>query len=577
MVSASGRFVTCFNGEIYNAEDIRARLAGHVVAYRGHSDTEVLLEAIDAWGLEAALGQVVGMFAIAVWDRKLRELWLARDRMGKKPLYWSQQGRLILFGSELRALRAHSRFRAEIDRDALVGFVRRGYFHHPQTVYRGVQQIPPGGLVRMAADGRVAARSYWTLRDVCRRARAEPFRGTPDEAIDALDLLLRDAVRQRLVSDVPLGALLSGGYDSSTVVALMQAISSRPVRTFSIGFRESEYNEADNAAAVARHLGTEHNELIVTPKEALATIEKLPEIYDEPFADSSQIATFLVCRLARTQVTVALSGDGGDEVFAGYNRYGYGESVRRQIARLPLTIRRGVAAGMRSASPATWDRLARILPQRVRPRHLGDKVRKLADIITASDENAYLRLTSQWASPAEVIEGGRDDSCSPAGPDLSELLPDSIERMQYLDTVGYLPGDILTKVDRASMAVSLEVRAPILDHRVVALAWSLPLDYKVRNGRTKWVLRQLLHRYVPPALVDRPKSGFAVPIGDWLRGPLREWAEDLLNATRLKNAGIFNPDPIRACWTQHLQGKSNSEHALWTILMFEAWRRAHAV
>lgn len=576
MISASGRFVTCFNGEIYNAEEMRAGLAGHVAAYRGHSDTEVLLEAIDAWGLEAALAQVVGMFAIAVWDRQQRELWLARDRIGKKPLYWSQQGRLMLFGSELRALRAHSRFRAEIDRDALVDFVRRGYFHHPQTVYRGVQQVEPGGLVRMAVDGSVAAQSYWTLLEVCRRARAEPFRGTPDEAVDALNLLLRDAVRQRLVGDVPLGALLSGGYDSSIVVALMQALSSRPVRTFSIGFHESEYNEADNAAAVARHLGTEHNELVVTPKEALATIAKLPEIYDEPFADSSQIPTFLVCKLARTQVTVALSGDGGDEVFAGYNRYGQGEFIRRQIARLPLGIRRAVAAGMRGAAPATWDQLAKALPERMRLRHLGDKVHKLADVITASDEDVYLRLTSQWAEPAELVQGGRDAARNQVYSDLTELLPASIERMQYLDTVDYLPGDILTKVDRASMAVSLEVRAPILDHRVVALAWSLPLHYKLRNGRTKWVLRQLLYRYVPPALVDRPKSGFAVPIGDWLRGPLREWAEDLLNETRLRSVGIFNPDPIRARWTQHLQGHRNSEHALWPILMFEAWRRTHA-
>ncbi|HXF53806.1 MAG TPA: asparagine synthase (glutamine-hydrolyzing) [Hyphomicrobiaceae bacterium] len=577
MISNSGRYVLCFNGEIYNVQDLRRKLAPHAIAFRGHSDTEVLLEAIDAWGLEVALTEAVGMFAMALWNREARELWLARDRLGKKPLYWSQQGPLLLFGSELRALRAHAAFAAEVDRDALVGFIRRGYFHHPSTVYRGVQQLPPGGLLRIGGNGQVAVQTYWTLREVCRSAAAHPFKGSLAEAVDGLEALLKEAVGQRMLADVPVGALLSGGYDSSTVVALMQAQSNRAVRTFSIGFRESDYDEAGHAAAVARRLGTEHTELVLTPKDALAVVPRLPEIYDEPFADSSAIPTYLVCQLARTQVIVALSGDGGDEVFAGYNRYAQGERVRRRIAALPLGVRRALAAGMRSTPPGTWEHLAQVLPESARPRQIGDKIHKLADVIAANDEAAYLRLTSQWPDPEDVVIGGRELSFLEADQELKRLLPQRVERMQYLDTVSYLPGDILTKVDRASMAVSLEARSPLLDHRVVAFAWSLPHEYKISRGRSKWVMRQVLYRHVPPALVDRAKSGFAVPIGDWLRGPLKDWAEDLLDARRLKAAGILNPDPIRRRWQEHLQGRRNWEHALWSVLMFEAWRRLHAV
>ena len=413
MVSASGRFVICYNGEIYNAEEMRAKLGPRVKGYRGHSDTEVLLEAFAEWGLERTLSEAVGMFAIALWDRQARELCLIRDRLGKKPLYWSLQDGLLLFGSELRALRAHPRFEAEIDRDALVGFVRRGYFLHPRTVYRSVRQLEPGSYLRIGRDGRPALQSYWTLREAVCRSRAAPFRGSLDDAVDALEEHLRQAVRQRMVADVPIGALLSGGYDSSTVVALMQAQADRPVRTFSIGFSEDDYNEAAHAGAVARHLGTDHTELTVTPEEARAVIPQLPGLYDEPFADSSQVPTLLVFKLARQHVTVALSGDGGDELFAGYNRYLQGDRIRQQIALLPQGARRVLAAGMRRASPDKLDRLFQLLPERSRPRQIGDKLHKLSDIMTDDDDAAYLKLTSPWPDPEDVVIGGREIAWPP--------------------------------------------------------------------------------------------------------------------------------------------------------------------
>lgn len=573
MVSASGRFVICYNGEVFNAEELKARMGGAQPAWRGHSDTEVLLEASELLGPEAAVASAVGMFAYALFDTVERELWLVRDRLGKKPLYWASIGDAFLFGSELRALRAHPAFQPEIDRDALTGFVRRGYYLQPRTVYRGVAQLEPGSILRLSADGTIRISSYWTLREAIARARNTPFRGSPDDATTALDALLRDAVARRMVADVPVGAFLSGGYDSSAVVALMQAAASRPARTFSIGFSEADYDESRHAAAVAKHLQTDHTELIVTPAEAQAVIPRLPEIYDEPFADSSEIPTFLVSELARRHVTVALSGDGGDELFAGYNRYAQGDRLLRAFARLPMPARQASASLLESVSAAHWDRLASVVPQRMRPRTPGDKLHKLAGVLKRDEAASYLELTSQWSEPERIVLGAREPAWSENDAALGQLLTDPVERMQFLDTVSYLPGDILTKVDRASMAVSLEARTPLLDHRVVEFAWSLPLSLKLRNGQAKWLLRQVLYKYVPPALVDRPKSGFGIPVGTWLRGPLRAWAEDLLDERKLREAALFDPAPIRARWAEHLSGHRNWQHALWNILMFEAWRR----
>ncbi len=580
MVSASGRFVLCYNGEIYNAEDMRRDLEaeGHAIAWRGHSDTEALLEACAAWGVEQAISRAIGMFAFALWDRAERRLWLARDRIGIKPLYWCAQdwpgGRgLFLFASELRALEAHPGFRPEIDRDALAAFVRHNYYPDPHTVYRGTRQLPPGHLLTVAPGKAPEIRPYWRLEDALVRGRAAPFEGSEREAIDALEALLGDAVRRRMVADVPLGAFLSGGYDSSTVVALMQAASARPVRTFSIGFRESAYDEAMHARAVARHLGTDHTELHVTPREAQDVIPHLPEIYDEPFADASQVPTFLVSRLARGSVTVSLSGDGGDELFAGYNRYAQGLLFRRYTARVPRALRRVLAALIRATPPGAIDALFALLPESRRPRLASDKLRKLADILPEEGDSFFRKLTSHWPDPRALVPGALEPETVITDRGAERIAPDFIDRMQYRDILTYLPSDILTKVDRASMAVSLEARVPLLDHRVVEFAWSLPFSLKIRRGERKWLLRQVLYRHVPRALVDRPKMGFGIPIDAWLRGPLRDWAEDLLDERRLREGGLFEPTPIRKRWQEHLTGKRNWQDSLWTILMFEAWRR----
>lgn len=576
MASADGRYVMCYNGEIYNAEDIRAGLGHHGPQWRGHSDTEVLLAAISTWGLEATLSRTIGMFAIALWDARYRRLHLVRDRFGKKPLYWSRQNGYLMFASELRALRAHPAFRGAIDPHALAGYMRTGYVRHPRSIYSGVQQMPPGHMLSfVAGDPDPVPRPYWLLEDAIAQARSTPFRGSEDEALDSLQFILGDAVRRRMVSDVPLGAFLSGGYDSSAIVALMQRYAQRRVRTFSIGFREPAYDESTHARAVARHLGTDHTELIVTPEEAQDVIPRLGEIYDEPFADSSQIPTFLVSELARRHVTVALSGDGGDEIFAGYNRYRIGARFARWATPMTRWPRALAGQTISMLSPETWDRVFDAVPERLRPRAPGNKMHKLAAIAGKTPDEFYRTLTSVWnAADRPVPTGIEDPLPSLSGAAAQQSFP---ARMQTLDMLTYLPGDILTKVDRASMAVSLEARCPLLDHRVVSFAWSLPEAMKLRGTQSKWLLRQLVHRYVPQRLVDRPKTGFSVPIGDWLRGPLREWAEDLLAPEHLEPTGLLDPAPIRARWEEHLTGQRNNEHALWTVLMFESWRRKQAI
>lgn len=584
MHSACGRYVITFNGEIYNFAELRADLEKADVRFRGHSDTEALVEGFAAWGIEPTLARANGMFAIALWDRRERTLHLARDRLGEKPLYYGWYDGTFLFASELKALHAWPGFRPEVDRDALCLYLRHGYIPEPDCIYRGFRKLRPGTWLTLPVDAAGTLpepQPYWSLGAAIERGRGNLYAGGPADAVVALEDALRRSVRLRMVADVPLGAFLSGGIDSSTVVALMQAESMRPVRTFSIGFTIPAYDEAPYARAVARHLGTDHTELYVSPEETQAVIPALPGMYDEPFADSSQIPTFLVSQLARRHVTVAMSGDAGDELFAGYTRYSLALGLWARQRRLPLPLRRAAAWLLRAVPPAYWDRvfdtLAPLLPARLRQPMAGDKLHKLARLLELREPLAmYQSLVSQWAEPERLVSGAREPASlmalaaqAPAGLDLTE-------RMMYLDTLHYLPGDILTKVDRASMAVSLEARVPLLDHEVVELAWSLPQSLKVRDGQGKWALREVLARHVPRALFERPKMGFGIPIDAWLRGPLREWAEDLLSESRLRAAGYFDPAPIRAAWAAHLGGRVNLQYHLWTILMFEAWRERWA-
>lgn len=575
MISASERYVIAFNGEIYNHLDLRLELKEQT--WRGHSDTETLLAGIEAWGLEATLKKSIGMFAFALWDRQTHSLMLARDRMGEKPLYYGWQGsgneRVFLFGSELKALKAHPAFVAEIDRGALCLMLRHNYIPAPYSIYQGIAKLEPGCLLSISlAQPEQKICKYWDVVDVARAGVAKPFTGKPVDAVDALEVLVKDAVRQQMVADVPLGAFLSGGVDSSTVVALMQAQSSRPVKTFTIGFNEESYNEAVHAKAVAQHLGTEHTELYVSPQQAMEVIPRLPSLYCEPFADSSQIPTFLVSQLAKQHVTVSLSGDAGDELFCGYNRYQITENLWRKLAIVPAPLRALAAKGITALSPSAWDSLANIIPGANRYAVLGDKLHKGAGVLSsATVDELYLGMVSHLRDPASWVIGGQEPPTRLTGlrPDLGGL--GVVERMMALDTISYLPDDILVKVDRAGMGVSLEGRMPFLDHRVVEFAWSLPLENKLCDGQTKWPLRQLLYRHVPRELIDRPKMGFGVPLHDWLRGPLREWAEGLLNEDRLRREGFFYPAPIQTMWTEHLSGQRNWMAQLWNVLIFQAW------
>jgi len=575
MQSGGGRYVVAFNGEIYNFPALRRELEGRGHRFRGHSDTEVLLAAVEEWGVEAALRRFVGMFAFALWDRAERALFLCRDRMGEKPLYYGWSGGVFLFGSELKALRAHPRWRGEVDRDALALYLRHVYVPGPYSIYRGIRKLQPGNFLRVTADETAPAEptEYWSLREAAAAGAADPFTGSDAEAVDALDARLRDAVAQQMVADVPLGAFLSGGIDSSTVVALMQAQSATPVRTFSIGVHDRDYDEAEHARAVAAHLGTDHTELYVTSEDALGVIPRLATMYDEPFADSSQIPTFLVAQMARRDVTVSLSGDGGDELFGGYNRYFVGRRVWNRVRGVPRPLRRAMAGGLAAVPPRGWDALNGVLPARLRQPQLGNRLHKLGHVLAAGRPEAiYERLVSEWTSPNDVVRGGREPLTQVTDPARRAPRDDFTERMMYLDALTYLPDDILVKVDRAAMAVSLETRVPFLDHRVVELAWRLPLGMKVRGTQGKWILRQVLDRYVPRELIERPKMGFGIPIQSWLRGPLRDWAEALLDERRLRDEGFFHPAPIRARWREHLAGSAEWQHSLWSVLMFQAWR-----
>lgn len=575
MISDSGRYVLTFNGEIYNYAELRQELEGGR-PFRGHSDTEVMLRAIETWGLAAAVRRFGGMFAFALWDSAEGELHLGRDRIGEKPLYYGWRGRAFLFGSELKAIRAYPGFEAAIDRDALAAFLQYGYVPAPATIYEGVFKLPAGALLTLDAlhrDARPAPVPYWSARQAAQAGLHHPLAVTEKEAADELEHLLRRAVGQQMVADVPLGAFLSGGIDSSTIVALMQAQSRRPVKTFTIGFHEGDFDEARHARAVARHLGTEHTELYVTAAEARAVVPELPRLYDEPFADSSQIPTYLVSRLAAQHVTVSLSGDGGDELFAGYPWYFQALGVWNTTGWVPPAARRIVAGALMGLPVGAWDRafaaVRPLLPRRWRRNASGDKVHKLAHVLASATGvgSTCAALTSPGWGEASLVHGSRPHPHHPG----HAFAADPIEELMLHDLTIYLPDNILAKVDRASMGVSLESRAPLLDHRVVEFAWRVPLAMKVRDGKGKWLLRQVLYRHVPRELVERPKMGFCVPVGEWLRGPLHDWAAEHLAEDRLQRQGLLDSRPVRRKWEEHVRGGRNWQHHLWRVLMFQVW------
>ena len=590
MASKSNRYIIAFNGEIYNHLELRRELemmrqhpsilARDIdpINWRGHSDTETLLAGFEAWGVEATLQKTIGMFVISLWDKKEKVLTLARDRMGEKPIYYGFQNNTFLFGSELKALKEHPEFLSEIDRDVLCLYLRHCYIPAPYSIYKGIKKLLPGTYlqVRLGCDANspsLTPKPYWSMEVAVAKGIDNPFTGSDEQAVNALDSQLKQSIGLQMMADVPLGAFLSGGVDSSAVVALMQSQSSRPVKTFSIGFDEVGYNEADYAKAVARHLGTDHADLYVSSTEAMAVIPLLGKIYDEPFADSSQIPTYLVSKMAKQHVTVSLSGDGGDELFGGYNRYLLADKWQK-IECVPFFLRKMIGNLIETLSPSAWDlifqQLTLIKPF---PSNMGEKFQKLAKRLEKVDSThtLYYSLVSEIDSPEKIVLGANEPHTWLTEYGMKMPFQDSKQQMMFLDAMTYLPDDILVKVDRAAMSNSIETRVPFLDHRVVEFASRLPMNMKIRDGKTKWLLRQVLYQYVPKELIERPKAGFGIPLAEWLRGPLRDWAEALIDEKRLRQEGYFNVHYIRNLWTAHLTGKRNHQLLLWSILMFQEW------
>lgn len=589
MVSSTGRYIIGLNGEIYNHQELRRSLkirnerelsslaAKPAITWRGQSDTETLLMAIEAWGLEGALEKVNGMFAFGLWDRELKTLTLCRDRFGEKPLYYGWQGRgskaTFMFASDLAAFKRHPEFLADIDRDSLSRYMCHNCIGEDNSIYKDIKKLAPGHLLSVSLAHREPRVWPWySTVNMINKSVLEPFQGTAEEAADDLHKLLLEVVGEQMVSDVPLGAFLSGGVDSSLIVALMQSQSQTSISTYSIGFHEPGYDEAAHAQRVAKHLNTNHNEVYVTSQDALNVIPDLPKIYTEPFADSSQIPTYLVSKLARQDVTVSLSGDAGDELFCGYNRYQFTDKLWRKLKHVPLPIR---DAGVTIAT-AMPSMLLDGIGSAIGVPRLSEKLVKARSVICAqSIDELYLGLVSHWSSPDNAVLGVAEaQEISSLATNSLEAL-DPVQRMMAYDFIGYLPNDILVKVDRAAMSLGLETRVPFLDRRIVEFAWSLPLNYKLKGGVTKWPLREVLYRYVPPNLIERPKMGFGLPIGNWLRTSLRGWAEDLLDEQRLRSDGYFNPAMIRKKWSEHLSGQSNWQYHLWDVLVFQSWLESH--
>jgi asparagine synthase (glutamine-hydrolysing) len=571
MASLSGRYVIVFNGEIYNHHNIRKKLHNYV--FRGNSDTETILAGIEAWGLDKLLTQLEGMYAFAVWDKEGGLLTLVRDRIGEKPLYYGWQDGVFLFGSDLESFKRHPNFKSKVDRNSISLMLSYGYIPAPHSIYQGISKLLPGCSLSISMlNPEPNIESYWSAIDVAKSGVQTPFSGTAHDAVDKLESLLMNSVGSQMLSDVPLGAFLSGGIDSSLIVSLMQAQSNRPIQTFSIGFNDKNYNEAIYAKKVAQHLGTNHTELYVDYKDIVNVIPRLPLIYSEPFSDSSQVPTFLVSQLAKKHVTVALTGDAGDELFCGYNRYQITNKLWRKIKILPVPLRALIARALMSISPANWDKYTAHIPFFNAYNKIGDKLHKGARVLTSNSINElYMGLVSNFQNPGSIVinDGNVPTTLFDKKIILNEF--DGVQQMMALDLISYLPDDILTKVDRAAMSVSLETRVPFLDKSVVEFAWSLPQSIKLKNGYTKWPLRELLSHYLPNEMIDRPKMGFGMPIDTWLRGPLRDWAEDLLSEDRLLREGYFHPLPIRKIWKEHLSGKYNHKNKLWNILMFQAW------
>ncbi len=576
MHSRDGRFTLTFNGEIYNHLEIRRALerTGRAPDWTGHSDTETMVASFVEWGVEGAVGLFSGMFAFAVWDAHERSLHLARDRIGEKPLYYGWLGDSFVFGSELKALREHPQWDCELNRDALCLFMRHNYVPAPYTIYSGISKLLPGCLLRLEPRGKSVVRStYWAVQDVIAQGVDAAFAGTADEAVEELDRLLIEATGEQMISDVPLGAFLSGGIDSSLVAALMQSHSTKPIRTFTVGFSERGYDEAGHARLVAAHLGTEHTELYVTAEDALNVVPELPTLYDEPFADSSQIPTFLVAKLARQSVTVALSGDGGDELFGGYDRYKVAINLAARRDRVPRLLRSAMRRAIEARGASQWDNLLSPISSILGGRWQapGDKLLKKATLLGSDRYSLYRMLMSHWERPEEIVLGAAEPPTVFTDPRRRPKADSYTELMMAVDCLSYLPDDILVKVDRAAMGVSLETRLPLLNRRVVEFAWSLPAAIKFRGGVGKWMLREALYKRVPRKLVDRPKMGFAVPIGAWLRGPLRGWAEALLEPGLLRRQGLFDPEAISRKWHQHATGEGDATDLLWSALMFQSW------